>query len=166
MSSIPGRFQPGNQLGVKVKVIDQMIRSCLIWDEDDASKRKERSRLRRAIEAQLDKAAEGNLESLDWLTTRVDGKAVQAVDVSANNGSAPLANMVIAAMLSLSERPLTIDASGQSLAIEHDAGEKKVSTHPPCNPAEGGDKLEYAPPDFDIQNSALLVPTNFDENSV
>ena len=71
-------FEPGNQLGAKVRVIDKMIRSCLIWDEDESAKRKERSRLRRAIEMQLDKAAEGNLESLDWLTCRLEGKAVQS----------------------------------------------------------------------------------------
>ena len=38
-------------------------------------------KLKQAIAAQLDKAAEGNLDSLDWLTTRLEGKAKQAVEI-------------------------------------------------------------------------------------
>jgi hypothetical protein len=68
-------FQIGNQLAAKGKPIDAMIRSVLALDD--------RARLRKAIEAQLDKAAEGNLDSLDWLTCRLEGKAhqTQSVDV-------------------------------------------------------------------------------------
>lgn len=39
------------------------------------------AKLKAAIAAQLDKAAEGNLDSLDWITTRLEGKARQAVEI-------------------------------------------------------------------------------------
>lgn len=64
-------FQPGNQLGTKVKVIDGMIRSVLATDD--------RGRLRTAIEKQLEMASEGNLASLDWLACRLEGKAAAAI---------------------------------------------------------------------------------------
>lgn len=77
-------FEPGNTYGAltaKVRIVDAMIRSCLSEDESDASRRKERSRLRKAIEAQLDKAASGELPSLDWIVTRLEGKPVQSVQM-------------------------------------------------------------------------------------
>ena len=82
MASNPIGFQPGNAWAAKSKVIDNMIRSVLTIDEDEAAKRQERSRLRRAIEVQLDKAASGELPSLDWLTCRLEGKAKQSVDMT------------------------------------------------------------------------------------
>lgn len=66
MASIPGRFEPGNTLGAKSRQVEAMIRSVLQTDD--------RGRLRRAIEKTLDKAADGDLPSLDWLTNRIDGK--------------------------------------------------------------------------------------------
>jgi len=66
MPSIPGRFEQGNTLGAKSRQVEAMIRSVLQTDD--------RGRLRRAIECTLDKAADGDLPSLDWLTNRIDGK--------------------------------------------------------------------------------------------
>ena len=74
MASNPAHyFQTGNQLGTKVRVIDGMIRSVLAQDD--------RGKLRKAIEAQLQKASEGNLDALDWIACRLEGKAHQAVSV-------------------------------------------------------------------------------------
>ena len=77
-------FQPGHQLSVgnrNIRVIDQAIRKIIARDQFEADERKCKSRLHRAIEAQLDKAAEGNLDSLDWLTCRLEGKASQSLSV-------------------------------------------------------------------------------------
>lgn len=71
-------FQPGNELAKKVKVVDGMIRSVLALDNRD--------RLRKAIEATLDQAADGSLPHLDWIATRLEGKPAQAVTVEDSDG--------------------------------------------------------------------------------
>ena len=71
-------FEIGNQLGRdnrNVRVIDQAIRKIIAQDQWEADQNKAKSRLHRAIEKQLDNAAEGNLDSLDWITCRLEGKA-------------------------------------------------------------------------------------------
>lgn len=154
MASNPAHyFQPGNQLAAKGKTVDAIIRSCLRQDESDAAKRNERSRLRQAIESCLTQAAEGSLPHLDWLTCRLEGKAVQAVSVDDTQGQAPLAALVIAAMLGIQD-------SKQPLTIEQAPEEKKVDPSPPSRAAEGVAELVYSPPENFVQNQDMLVPTN------
>ena len=59
-------FQIGNDLGKNSRKVEAMIKSVLAQDD--------RGRLRQAIERTLDKAADGDLPCLDWLTNRIDGK--------------------------------------------------------------------------------------------
>ena len=73
MSTPAHYFQPGNQLAAKVKHVDSMIRSVLAQDD--------RGRLRTAIEVTLDKASNGCLASLDWIATRLEGRANQQVQI-------------------------------------------------------------------------------------
>jgi hypothetical protein len=71
-------FEPGNQYAKdnrNIRVIDQAIRKIIAQDQWEADQKKAKSRLHRAIEKQLDNAADGNLDSLDWITCRLEGKA-------------------------------------------------------------------------------------------
>jgi hypothetical protein len=74
-------FEPGHKLSRNVRLVDGMIRRVLAQDIAEAEKDGSRPRLRRAIEAQLDKAASGELPSLDWIVTRLEGKPVQSVQM-------------------------------------------------------------------------------------
>ena len=70
-------FERGHQLSVgnrNIRMIDQAMRKIIAQDQLEADRKKVMSRLHRAINAQLDAAADGDLPALDWLTCRLEGK--------------------------------------------------------------------------------------------
>jgi hypothetical protein len=81
-----------------------MIRSVLATDD--------RGRLRTAIEKTLDQAADGSLPHLDWLATRIDGKAMAQVEVSATG-------TLQDALRRIAMQPVP-DALPTTITIEHD----------------------------------------------
>jgi len=113
-------FQIGNQLAAKGKPIDAMIRSVLALDD--------RARLRKAIEAQLNKAAEGNLDSLDWLTCRLEGKAhqTQSVDVVKTEIKSFTINELAAIISERHEKLVNGVGEGAGVAIEGAVGTEGV----------------------------------------
>lgn len=70
-------FEPGNQLRLGAKSpkrVQDAINRAIIQDDS--------KRLRKAIEAQLDLAADGDLAALTFIRDTVEGKPAQAVTVS------------------------------------------------------------------------------------
>ena len=154
-------FQPGHQLSVgnrNVRVIDQTIRKIIARDQFEADARKCKSRLERAIDAQLDKAAEGSLDSLDWLTCRLEGKAhqTQSVDVVKTEIKS-FTISELAAIISERHEKLVGVGEGAGVAIEGVVG------------TEGG-VLELSPPTNSLSTNSLLqdsqlADVKLDENS-
>jgi hypothetical protein len=66
-------FEIGNTYSRKQRWVEDAIRRAIVQDNG--------AKLRKAVDAQMDAAAEGNLAALDWLTTRLEGKAKQAVEI-------------------------------------------------------------------------------------
>jgi protein-disulfide isomerase len=65
-------FAKGNKHGEKSRVIEQALRRAVAQDDG--------VRLRRMVEAVLDKAAEGELAHIAWLADRLDGKPKQQIE--------------------------------------------------------------------------------------
>jgi len=66
-------FQKGNKHAAKSKVIEGALRRAVAQDDGE--------RLRRMVEAILDKAAEGELSHAAWIADRLDGKARQQIEM-------------------------------------------------------------------------------------
>ena len=64
-----------------------------ILTQEDSMKAEEDHRIRKAIEAQINKASEGDLNSLQFLADRIDGKPAQAVTLS-GDPDAPLVTRI------------------------------------------------------------------------
>lgn len=68
----------GNQNALKGKVWNDALRKAIAQDDS--------SRVRRAIEALLDKAAEGEQWAIKELADRLDGKSMQGVELKNPEG--------------------------------------------------------------------------------
>jgi hypothetical protein len=66
-------LEGGNKLGEKKGMIEGALRRAIAQDDG--------VRLRRMVEAILDKAADGELSHVAWIADRLDGKAKQQVDI-------------------------------------------------------------------------------------
>lgn len=81
-------FEPGNQLRLGTKSpkrVQEAINRAIIQDDS--------KRLRKAIETQLDLAANGDLQALTFIRDTIEGKPAQAVTVSGDD-ERPLVSVI------------------------------------------------------------------------
>jgi len=67
-------FEPGHQLSPKAGT-----RPKHIYDTILRTVAQNPAKLKAAIQAQIDAAADGDLDALDWIACRLEGKATQAI---------------------------------------------------------------------------------------
>ena len=103
-------FKPGNKLAEKSRLFDGALRRAIAQDDGE--------RLRRAAEALLTQAAEGEQWAIGMLADRLDGKAHQSLtvekkDVSQYSLQELAAEMAAAIASGGNETPASAGESGQ-----------------------------------------------------
>jgi hypothetical protein len=71
-------FEEGNQAAAKGRKVEKMLERILLQDDD--------KRLRQGLETVMDKFAEGERWAVEFVTDRLDGKAVQKIEGTGDSG--------------------------------------------------------------------------------
>lgn len=71
-------FEEGNKAAAKGRKVEKMLERILLQDDD--------KRLRQGLETVMDKFAEGERWAVEYVTDRLDGKAIQKVEGTGDNG--------------------------------------------------------------------------------
>ncbi|MES1989230.1 MAG: hypothetical protein V4440_14595 [Pseudomonadota bacterium] len=79
-------FEEGNQAAAKGRTVEKLIERINLQEDS--------KRLRKGLEALMDKVADGDQRALEFVTERLDGKARQAIDVGGQQDN-PLVTEII-----------------------------------------------------------------------
>lgn len=105
----------GNRNSANGKAVGDMLRKIAIQNPQ---------KLRKACEAVLDKAAEGDLAAFNALADRLDGRATQALEVTAKNESNPSRNLDDTELAGI-----VSSSSGSGTTSEADSEDKPGGLH-------------------------------------